>query len=130
MRRATHSEPPLDPGWLQLLAESCADLRGGGARFEDLYLEQRLEIRAVASRGELQVESCRLEGAAARRRSPTRRILQARTGLSPTAIGELLARQAGRVALPPSRPRSAADMDPPPGWLEWAREVHHPSFVI
>ena len=123
MRRAPHSDPPLDPGWLQLLSERCADLRGGGARFEDLYLEQRLEIRAVASRGELQVESCRLEGAAARWRSPTRKILQARTGLSTTAIGELLARQTGRVTLPPSRTRPPADMDPPRGWLEWAGEV-------
>ena len=123
MRRAPHSEPPIDPGWLQSLSEYCAGLRGGGARFEDLYLEQRLEIRAVASLGELQVESCTLEGAAARWHSPTRTILQARTGLSTTAIGELLARKAGRVALPPSRPRPPADMEPPRGWLEWAREV-------
>jgi hypothetical protein len=123
MRRAPHSEFPLDPEWLQLLSERCADLRGGGARFEDLYLEQQLEIRAVASRGELQVESCRLEGAAARWRLPTRTILHARTGMSMTAIGELLARQAGRVALPPSRQRPPADIDPPRGWLEWAHEV-------
>lgn len=123
MRQALRPETPLDSKWLQLLSERCTDLRGGGARFEDLYLEQRLEMRAVATDGELHVESCRLEGAAARWRSPSRVILHARTGLSTTAIGELLARQADRVALPPSRPLPGAEMDPPRRWLEWAREV-------
>jgi len=102
MRQASRPATPLDSKWLQLLSERCADLRGGGARFEDLYIEQRLEVRAVASSGELQVESCRLEGAAARWRSPSRSVLHARTGLSTSAIGELLGQQADRVALPPS----------------------------
>jgi len=123
MRQALRPETPLDPKWLQLLSERCADLRGGGARFEDLYLEQRLEVRAVASDNELQMESCRLEGAAARWRSPSRKILHARTGLSTSAIGELLGRQADRVALPPLRPLPAPEIDPPRQWLEWAREV-------
>ena len=70
MLQAPRPETPLDSKWLQLLSERCTDLRGGGARFEDLYLEQRLEMRAVATDGELQVGSCRLEGAAARWRSP------------------------------------------------------------
>lgn len=116
-------EPPLDPRWLDLLAERCADLRGGGARFEDLYLEQRLEMRAVSTAGELQVETCRLEGGAARWRSPSRVALHARTGISTSAIGDLLARQADRVALPPARPLPSAELDPPRRWLEWAREV-------
>ena len=123
MRQAPRPETPLDTKWLQLLSERCADLRGGGARFEDLYLEQRLEVRAVASDNELQVESCRLEGAAARWRSPSRTVLHARTGLSISAIGELLGRQADRVALPPSRPLPPTEIDPPRQWLEWAREV-------
>lgn len=123
MRQTPRSETPLDPKWLQLLSERCAGLRGGGARFEDLFLEQRLEVRAVASGNELQVESCRLEGAAARWRSPSRSVLHARTGLSTSAIGELLGRQADRVAIPPSRPLPPAEMDPPRRWLEWAREV-------
>jgi len=123
MLQAPRPETPLDSKWLQLLSERCTDLRGGGARFEDLYLEQRLEMRAVATDGELQVGSCRLEGAAARWRSPSRVVLHARTGISATAIGELLARQADRVALPPSRPLPAAEMDPPRRWLEWARQV-------
>jgi len=114
---------PLDPKWLELLSERCAELRGGGARFEDLYLEQRLEVRAVATGNDLQVESCRLEGAAARWRSPSRVVLHARTGLSSSAIGELLGRQADRVAMPPSRPLPTAEMDPPRQWLDWAREV-------
>jgi hypothetical protein len=123
MHRAQHSETPLDPKWLQLLSERCAELRGGGARFEDLYLEQRLEVRMVATGADLQVESCRLEGAAARWRSPSRAILHARTGLSTSAIAELLGRQADRVSLPHSRPLPAVEMDPPRQWLEWAREV-------
>ncbi len=123
MLQTPRPETPLDPKWLQLLSERCADLRGGGARFEDLYLEQRLEVRAVASGGELQMEFCRLEGAAARWRSPSRTVLHARTGLSPSAIGELLGRQADRVALPPARPLPAPEIDPPRQWLEWAREV-------
>lgn len=123
MRRAQHSDTPLDPKWLQLLSERCAELRGGGARFEDLYLEQRLEVRVVATGEEVQVESCRLEGSAARWRSPSRVVLHARTGLSTSAIAELLGRQADRVSLPHSRPLPKAEMDPPRQWLEWAREV-------
>ena len=123
MRRSLCPETPLDPKWLQLLSERCAELRGGGARFEDLYLEQRLEVRVVAAGDDLQVESCRLEGAAARWRSPSRAILHARTGISTSAIAELLSRQADRVSLPHSRPLPMAEMDPPRGWLDWAREV-------
>ena len=123
MREAPRPEPPLDPRWLQLLSERCSDLRGGGARFEDLFIEQRLELRAVFSGGEIQIEECRLEGAAARWRSPSRVVLHARTGLSAAAIGDLLARHADRVALPQVRPVPAAEMDPPRGWLDWAREI-------
>lgn len=123
MRKAQHPETPLDPKWLAMLSERCADLRGGGTRFEDLYLEQRLEVRTVVAAGDLQVESCRLEGAAARWRSPSRTVLHARTGLSAPAIADLLGRQADRVALPPSRPLPIAEMDPPRQWMEWAREI-------
>ena len=123
MREAPRPEPPLDPRWLEMLCQRCTDLRGGGARFEDLFLEQRLEMRAVDSGAELHVEECRLEGAAARWRSPSRVILHARTGLSARAVGELLDRHADRVALPPAHPAVVAEMDPPRGWLDWAREV-------
>lgn len=123
MPTASRPETPLDPRWLELLAERCSDLRGGGTRFEDLYLEQRLEMRAVRSDGDFQIESCRLEGAAARWRSPSRVALHARTGLSTAAIAELLSRQADRVALPLTRPLPVSELDPPRRWLEWAREV-------
>jgi len=123
MREAPRPIPPIDPRWLELLCQRCTDLRGGGARFEDLFLEQRLELRAVASGNELHVEEIRLEGAAARWQSPSRVVLHARTGLSARAIGELLDRHADRVALPPTRPALVPEMDPPRGWLEWAREV-------
>ena len=78
MRRAPRSEPPFDPRWLDLLAEQCSDLRGGGSRFEDFYIEQRLELRAVAKTGDLRFEECRLEGAAAGWRQRLRR--QSRQG--------------------------------------------------
>jgi len=123
MPEVLRPHPPLDPRWLQLLSERCADLRGGGARFEDLYIEQRLESRAVATNGELQVEECRTDGAAARWRSPSRVVLHARTGLSTAGLGELLGRHADRVALPPVRTLQTVEMDPPRGWLDWAREV-------
>ena len=123
MRRVPRSEPPFDPRWLDLLAERCTDLRGGGSRFEDFYLEQRLELRAVMASGEFHVEECRLEGAAARWRSPSRVILHARTGLSTTAFSELLARHADRVALPSGRTLPTSEMDPPRGWTDWARSL-------
>ncbi|MEJ2188739.1 MAG: metallopeptidase TldD-related protein [Acidobacteriota bacterium] len=123
MLEALRPDPPLDPRWLKSLAERCADLRGGGARFEDLYLEQRLETRLVATNGEWQVEECRTDGASARWRSPSRVVLHARTGLSAAGLAELLGRHADRVALPPVRALPAAEMDPPRGWRDWAREV-------
>ena len=123
MRQAPRCEPPFDPRWLDLLVERCHDLRGGGSRFEDFYLEQRLELRAVMTSGELHFEECRLEGAAARWRSPSRSVLHARTGLSTTAFSELLARHADRVAMPSGRTVPTPEMDPPRGWIDWARSV-------
>jgi hypothetical protein len=123
MRQTPRAETPLDPRWLQLLSERCADLRGGGARFEDLYLEQRLEMRAVGSSDGLQFEACRLDGVAARWRSPSRTVLHARSGLSVASIAELLGRHADRVALPPAKPLPVVEMDPPRRFSDWAREI-------
>ena len=116
-------ETPLDARWLDALSQNCGELRGGGARFEDLYLEQRLELRAAVTGGEFEIETCRLEGAAARWRSPSRVILHARTGISTTAIGELLSRHADRVPMPSTRLIPAPEMDPPREWIEWARHL-------
>jgi hypothetical protein len=123
MRRGPRSEPPADPRWLDLLAAACRELRGGGARFEDLYLEQRLELRAAVRNGDFELEACRLEGVAARWRAPSRTMLDARTGISATAIGELLARRGAKLPLPALRPLPAPELDPPRAWHEWAREV-------
>ena len=114
------SEPPLDPRWLDILAQRCSDLRSG-ARFEDLFLEQRLELRAAFSCGEFEVEACRLEGVASRWRSPSRTILRARTGISAATIGEVLVHRSDRAPMPSFRPLPAPELDPPRGWLEWAR---------
>ena len=113
----------MDPRWLDQLSERCNDLRGGGARFDDLYLERRLELKAVVTGDQIEVEECRLEGAAARWRSASRMVLHARTGLAAHAIGELLAQHADRVAMPPTRPSAMVEMDPPRVWLYWARQV-------
>jgi len=123
MRGRPRPEPPLDARWLDLLSENCGELRGGGARFEDLYLEQRLELKATVTGGELEIETCRLEGVAARWRSPSRVILSARTGISTAAIGELLARHADRVPMPSTRLIPAPEMDPPRAWKDWARNL-------
>ncbi len=114
MRGLPRPEPPLDARWLDALSQNCGELRGGGARFEDFYLEQRLELTAAVTGGEFEIETRRLEGVAARWRSPARVILHARTGISPTAIGELLARHADRVPMPSTRLIPAPEMDPPP----------------
>ena len=123
MRGQPRPEPPLDARWLDLLSENCGELRGGGARFEDLYLEQRLELKVAVTGGELEIETCRLEGVAARWRSPSRVILSARTGISTAAIGELLARHADRVPMPSTRLIPAPEMDPPRAWKDWARNL-------
>jgi hypothetical protein len=123
MRRLPKAEPPLDARWLDALSQNCGELRGGGARFEDLYLEQRLELNAAVAGGEVEIETCRLEGVAARWRSPSRVILHARTGISATAIGELLARHADRVPMPATRLIPSPEMDPPRTWMDWSRNL-------
>lgn len=123
MRRQPRPEPPLDPRWLDSLVQHCSELRGGGARFEDLFLEQRLELRAAVRAGEFEVETGRLEGVAARWRSPARVILRARTGISAATIGQLLTDRSHGPTTPSGRPLPAPELDPPRGWLDWAREV-------
>ncbi len=106
-----------------MMSQNCGELRGGGARFEDLYIEQRLEIKAAVVAGELEIETCRLEGVAARWRSPSRVVLHARTGISTVAIGELLARHADRVPMPSTRLIPAPELDPPRAWKDWSRNL-------
>jgi len=123
MRGLPKPEPPLDARWLDALSQNCGTLRGGGARFEDLYLEQKLELKAQLTEGELEFETCRLEGVAARWRSPSRVILHARTGISTAAIGQLLARHADRAPMPSTRLIPAPEMDPPRIWVDWVRAL-------
>lgn len=113
----------MDARWLDILSQRCGELRGGGARFEDLYLEQRLEVKAARPLGAFEIESVQLEGVAARWRSPSRVILHARTGISAAAIGDLLARHADRVPMPAPRLIPAPEMDAPRAWLDWAQVV-------
>jgi hypothetical protein len=120
MKRQPACEPPVDPRWLEWLGEGVDDVQIERGRFVDLYLEQRLELRAVLRGGEPQVEVCRTEGAAARWRSPGRITLTARTGLSARNLAEVFDHQ---ISLPSERPLPVSVMDPPRGWIDWAREV-------
>ena len=112
--------PPFDPRWLDELAEGCRKLRGAHPRFEDLFLERRLEIRVAAGS---EVASCRIEGSAARWRFPTRWAIHAVAGVSSAAVAELVSRYADRLEVPPSPPPPTINLDPPCGWADWAREM-------
>jgi hypothetical protein len=90
---------PFDPGWLDTLTVGCSTLSATHPRFEDLYLERRLEVR-VASGDE--IASCRSEGSAVRWRFPSRWTMRASSGASSTIVERLISTFADRVALPPS----------------------------
>jgi hypothetical protein len=113
-------QPPFDPVWLDQLADGCRRLRGSHPRFEDLYLERRLEIR-VESGSEL--ASVSSDGAAARWRFPSRWTMHASTGVCADAVAALVSRYADRLEVPPSAPLPRLDLDPPRGWADWAREI-------
>jgi hypothetical protein len=115
-------DPPFDPRWLDLLVEGCRKLRGTHPRFEDLYLERRLELRVAA---ESHVESCRTEGASARWRFPSRWAVHSATGVSAAAVTALVSRYADRLQVPPHRPLPGLALDAPPGWTDWARGMAH-----
>jgi hypothetical protein len=112
--------PFWDRRWLDLLGEACARLNTGTPRFEDLYLERRLELRVTTVGTTPQVEECRTEGAAVRWRFPSRTVLHGRTGLGHPALDDLLAVHARRSVLPRTRQAPPPQIDPPRGWREWA----------
>lgn len=116
-------EPPFDPGWLDALVRLCADPGTARPRLDDIYLERRLELRVVAEGGVSRIEECRTEGSAVRWSFPRRRVLTAGTGTSSVILGELLGRFGRQVVLPPVRPLSLPDLDPPRGWRDWAKQT-------
>ena len=120
MQPPSSSSPPFDPRWLDELADGCRKLHGAHPRFEDLYLERRLEIRVAAGS---EVASCRVEGSAARWRFPTRWAIHAAAGVSSRVVAELVSRYSNRLEVPPSPPPPIIDLDPPRGWADWAREM-------
>jgi hypothetical protein len=119
VQRQALNRTVFDPGWLDELAEGCRQLPGSHPRFEDLYLERRLDVRVAAGS---EAASCRVDGGAARWRFPSRWAVHASSGVSPAGVAALVSRYADRIDLAPSRP-IPADLDPPDGWVEWAREI-------
>lgn len=120
MQRPEHPDPPIDPRWLEVLAQGLSGRRGPGGRAVDLFLEQRLELRAVQRAGDTRIEICRFEGAASRWHSPARSLLHAATGLTPRAIEGVLG---DRLPAPAVRTVPPPEMDAPRGFIEWARET-------
>ena len=119
MKIPPHTSAVFDPAWLDELAAGCRALPGSHPRFEDLFLERRLEIR-VASGSE--VASLRVDGGAARWRFPSRWAIHAATGVSSSAVTHLVSRYADRLELPPGPPPTEG-LNPPSGWVDWAREI-------
>jgi hypothetical protein len=109
--------PAFDTDWLDGLAEGCRGLRGSHPRFEDLYLERRLEIRVAP---DASIDTVRLEGGAARWRFPSRWAMHAGSGISSAAVAELVSHYADRLKAPPRRRTRDGELNPPPGWIESA----------
>jgi hypothetical protein len=120
VQRPSPSSPPFDPDWLDQLSDGCRKLAGSHPRFEDLYLERRLEIRVSAGS---EASSCRVDGGAARWRFPSRWAIHAAGGVSSHVVAALVSRYADRLEVPPIPPPPAADIEPPQGWVDWAREI-------
>ena len=116
-------DPPFDSRWLDDLANVCSILARANPQLVDLYLERRLELRAVSSGSSQWIEECWTEGASTRWRFPNRTALAARSGVSPQAVRRLLATTGERVVLPTARPVPPADIDPPRGWRQWACDL-------
>jgi hypothetical protein len=112
--------PPFDPHWLDHLVAGCRQLRGTHPRFEDLFLERRLEIAVAAG---CEVASCCSEGAAARWRFPSRWAVHAAAGVSSDAVAALMSRYSDRLKVLPGPPPPPLDLGPPPGWSDWARDM-------
>lgn len=123
----TPDSPPFDRRWLDELADGCRKLRGTHPRFEDLYLERRLELRVAAGS---ETASRQLAGGAARWRFPTRWAMHATAGVSPSAVSALVSRFADRLEVPPGSPPPDHDLDPPPGWLDSARTLADRGVVV
>jgi len=123
MTMPSAAEPPFDPGWLDTLAGACRGLTASTPRLQDVYLERRLEVRMYALAGSFHAEESRSEGAAARWRYPSRTAFHARTGTSQPALEDLLSRHGRRTELPRVRPAAPGELEPPPGWHDWARQT-------
>lgn len=95
-------------------------MRGNHPRFEDLFLERRLEIRVAEGEA---TASCRVDGAAVRWRFGSRSVMHAAAGVSDRVIEGLLSRYSYRPSVPAVSGRDGAGLEPPEGWTAWARGV-------
>jgi hypothetical protein len=120
---ARRDEAPFDPLWLDSVAEACLAVSSSqGPRLVDLFVERRLEARAVATDGVSRIEDGFSEGMACRWRLPSRRVLHARTGVAPAVVEDLLSEHGARCAAMASPRLDSPDLDPPRGWRDWALE--------
>ncbi|MCU0303293.1 MAG: TldD/PmbA family protein [Thermoanaerobaculales bacterium] len=117
MTPATSERPPFETRWLDELAEGCRGLRGHHPRFEDLYLERRLELRVAAG---AELASVQIDGGASRWRFADRWAMHAAAGVSSAAVAGLVSRYADRLDPPPVPAAPPAALAPPAGWIDWA----------
>lgn len=120
MRRSTSTGSPFDPRWLDELAEGCRRLSGSHPRFEDLFLERRLEVRVATA---AEVASCHVAGSASRWRFGSRWAMHAAAGVSPDVVSRLVSRYAHRLDVAPDPPSPSAALEAPEGWIDWARKL-------
>ncbi len=106
------------------LADGCRKLPGPTLVSRTSIFERRLEIRVAAGS---EVASCRVEGSAARWRFPTRWAIHAAAGVSSRTVTELVSRYADRLEVPRARTAPMIDLEPPRGWVDWAREIDRPN---
>lgn len=104
-----------------MLVAATVPTRSQTARFQELYLERRLEIFLQTGPDGPRVRETRIEGMAARWTTRSRTIMAARTGLSPEGIRELL--DLTGAAPRPARTLPAPELDPPRDWRTWAGEI-------
>ena len=104
-----------------MLVDATGSMRVHTARFEELYVERRLDLFVQPGPDGPSLREIRTEGMSARWRTRSRIIMAARTGFSPEGVRQLL--ELKGAAPRPSRLLPAPELDPPHDWKTWAWET-------